>query len=167
MLELNLELQCNNTVRYYQHTNNICRYLFNRITSNFVITAHCLLASHRSDNSVIGYIYISTPNSQRHSLKTTRLNMIESFPVHPAATSSTRGRLKRIAVALALAFVFICAVFLSTHRILASAPTSFRTDEHHKVKVWYLNSSHFEAYKLEYAPISCFKQLKNVLIICP
>ena len=135
-------------------------YLYHRRTSNFVITAHCLLASHRSDNSEIGYIYISTPNSQRHSLKTTRLNMIESFPVHPAATSSTRGRLKRTAMVLALAFVFICAVFLSTHQILASAPTSSRTDEHHEVKVWSLNSSHSEAYKLEYAPISCFNQLR-------
>ena len=126
---------------------------------------NCLFASHRSDNSEIGYI--STQNSHRQSLKTTQLNMIKSFLVHPAATSSTRGRLQRNAVVLILTLAFICAVFLSTHRILASAPTSSSTDEHHKVKVWSLNSSHSEAYKLEYAPTACIRQLKNILIICP
>ena len=126
---------------------------------------YCLLASHRSDNSEIGYI--STQNSLRQSLKTTQLNMTETFPVHSAATFSTRGRLQRNAVVVVLTFALICAVFLSTHQILASAQTSSRTDEHHEVKVWSLNSSHFEVYKLEYAPISCFKQLKNIFIICP
>ena len=121
--------------------------------------------SSHSDNSEIGYI--STQNSHRQSLKTTQLNMIESFVVHPAATSSIRGRLQRNAVVLILTLAFICAVFLSTHRILASAPTSSSTDEHHKLKVWSLNSSHSEAYKLEYAPTACIRQLKNILIICP
>ena len=134
-------------------------------TSTLLCTVNCLPASHRSDNSDIEYN--STQNSQRQSLKTTQLNMKEPFLVHPAATSSTRGRLQRNAMVVVLTFAFICAVFLSTHQILASAPTSPRTDEHHKVKVWSLNSSHSEVYKLEYAPISCFKQLRNILIICP
>ena len=124
----------------------------------------CLLASHRTDNSQIGYI--STQNSQRQSLKTTQLNMIDSTLVPSAAPFSTRGRLQRNALVVVLTFALICAVFLSTHQILASAQTSSRTDEHHELKVWSLNSSHFEAYKLEYAPISCFKQLKNIFIIC-
>ena len=125
----------------------------------------CLLASHRSENTEIGYN--STQNSQRQSLITTQLNMIKSFFAHTAAPFSTRGRLQRNAVVVVLTIALICAVFLSTHQILASAPTSSRNDEHHEVKVWSLNSSHFEVYKLEYAPISCFKQLKNIFIICP
>lgn len=131
------------------------------LPTSILCTVYCVLASHRSDNSQIGYI--STQNSQQ---PTTQLNMIDSLLVHPAATFSTRGRLQRNAVVVVLTFAFICAVFLSTHQILASAQTSSRTDEHHEVKVWSLNSSHFEVYKLGYAPISCFKQLENIIIIC-
>ena len=136
------------------HRPYLCTILV-RLPTSTLPTVYCLLPSHRSDNSQIGYI--STQNSQRQSLKTTQLNMIDSILVHPAATFSTRGRLQRNAVVVVLTFAFICAVFLSTHQILASAQTSSRTDEHHEVKVWFLNSSHFEVYKLEYAPISCFK----------
>ena len=39
--------------------------------------------------------------------------MINSFRVHPAATSSTRGRLKRNAVVLVLTFVFLYAALAS------------------------------------------------------
>ena len=70
-----------------------------------------LLASYRIDNSEIGYI--STQYSQQQSLKTTRLNMMKSFLVHPAATSSTRGRLRRNAVVLVLTFAFLCAALAS------------------------------------------------------
>ena len=138
---------------YNQPTDNFYRYVKIGLPTS---TLPCVLASHRIDNSEIGYI--TTQNSQRKSLKTTQLNMTDSFLVHPAATFSTRGRLQRNAVVV-LTFAFVCAVFLSTHQILASASTSSRADEHHKVKVWSPNSSHFEAYELEYAPISCFKQL--------
>ena len=72
---------------------------------------YCLLASHRSGNSEIGYIL--THYSQRQSLKTTRLNMMKSFLVHPAATSSTGGRLKRNAAVLVLTFAFLCAALAS------------------------------------------------------
>ena len=135
---------------------SICYSSIGLPTSTLLCTVYCLLASHRSDNPQIGYI--STQNSQRQSLKTTQLNMTDSLLVHPAATFSTRGRLQRNAAVLVLKFAFICVVFLSTDQILASAPTAPRTDKHHKMKVWSLSSSHFEAYNLEYVPISCFKQ---------
>ena len=155
---LNLVLETWTAIWWYnQPTDKICRQLF---YYNICLPTSTLLCTVYLHHIVV------TTQSRRQSLITTQLNMIESVPVHPAATFSTRGRLRRNAVAVVLTFAFICAVFLSTHQMLASAPTSSRTDEHHKVKVWFLNSSHFEGYKLEYASISCFKQLRNILIIC-
>ena len=146
--------------KYNQPTDDILYHTLSidNVGTTYDLLVYCLLASYSSDN--LETEYISIQNSQRQSLKTTQLNMIQSILVLPAAPFSTRGRLQRNAVVVVLRFAFICAVFLSTHQILASAQTSSRTDEHHEVKVWFLNSSHFEVYKLEYAPISCFKQLK-------
>lgn len=113
------------------------QYYLSSIVGLSTKTGHfCVLALHRCDKSEI--IYLSTTKGERQCLHTTRLNMIKSFLVHPAATFSTRSIFQRNAVVLVLTFALTCAVFLTTHQILASAPTSSRTDEHHEVKVWSL-----------------------------
>jgi hypothetical protein len=80
--------------------------------------------------------------------------MMSAYLVSPKITFDTRKILQKNALLLVITFAFLCAVFVSTNKVSAPAPTTTSTEEHRELKVWSLYSSHFGALIKDLIPIS-------------